>query len=225
MLNPLAGFSEPVLRAPTSRDEVQRSCGATTGDGELFCGLLPEVLLPGKRIAMDRNSKEEERRYCPWCGGRFFHAVRDGRERLVCKACDRVFYVNPAPASAVAITSATKILLVRRKFDPYAGMWCLPAGFIEVDEHPEETAVREVYEETGLEVRIKSLHAIYSGNDDPRTTVILIVYRGEYVSGELKPGDDASEAEWFDLGATPENIAFSTHRRVIENLRRELTEG
>jgi 8-oxo-dGTP diphosphatase len=170
---------------------------------------------------MDSTLQPAAFRFCPWCGGDFTTASRDGRERLVCTSCDRVFYVNPAPASAVAITDDGRIVLVKRKFEPYEGMWCLPAGFIEVDEHPEETAVREVFEETGLEIKITDLYAIYSGNDDPRTTVILVVYRADYVSGELRPGDDASEAQWFDLDSTPEDIAFSTHRRVIENLKRE----
>jgi len=171
---------------------------------------------------MQRGIRSETRNFCPWCGGKLEARFRDGRDRLVCSRCGRVFYINPAPASAVAITSGRNVVLVKRKLDPFAGTWCLPAGFIELDEHPEETAVREVLEETGLEIRVNRLHGIYSGNDDPRTPVILIVYRGERISGKLTPGDDAAEARWFDLDETPGEIAFSTHRRVLEDLRREL---
>jgi ADP-ribose pyrophosphatase YjhB (NUDIX family) len=110
---------------------------------------------------------------------------------------------------------------VKRKFEPRVGEWSLPAGFIEWGEGPEQTAIREVQEETGLNVAVCSLYGIYRGQDYPDYEILLVVYRGEILGGELQPGDDALEAQWFDLAHLPENIAFHLHRNILAELAGE----
>lgn len=159
--------------------------------------------------------------FCPQCGGRLQQRYAEGRDRLVCEKCGFIFYQNPIPAAAVILQQNHRILLVKRKFAPRAGDWSLPAGFIEWGEGPEQTAIRELNEETGLDIAIHSLYGVYPGQDYPDYEILLVVYRGEILGGSLQPGDDALEAQWFDFSQLPENIAFRIHRNVLTSLAQE----
>ena len=143
----------------------------------------------------------------------------EGRERQVCGACGWIRYLNPVPAAAGIVSRDGGVLLVRRAVDPRARAWCLPAGFEEFDESPEAACVREVREETGLEVAVTRLHGLYYGVDDPRYRVILVVYETRVLGGILKAGDDAAEVRVFPLDALPADIAFENHRKVLAELR------
>lgn len=162
-----------------------------------------------------------EYKYCPRCAGPLQTRHTDGRDRLVCGGCGFIFYQNPVPAVAVILLQRNAILLVKRKYEPRAGAWSLPAGFIEMGEGPELCAIREVKEETNCDITLDGLFGVYPGMDDPRTHVILVVYRGIITGGEVRPGDDAVEAKFFDFQRVPHNIAFESHRQILEALRRE----
>lgn len=136
--------------------------------------------------------------------------------RPTCGTCGFVYYRNPVPAAGVVIERRGSVLMVRRKYDPRAGTWCLPAGFMEYGESPERCAIRELREETGLLGRITGLLGVYAGVDDPRVRSVLILYTAERVSGRLTPGDDAIEADWFARTKLPRAIAFGSHRRALE---------
>ena len=126
-----------------------------------------------------------------------------GRPRATCPACGFIHYRNPVPAAGVLLEARGSLLMVRRRFEPRAGAWCLPAGFMEFGETPEECALRELYEETGIQGRLTRLFNIYAGKDDPRTRSILILYVAEHSGGTLAAGDDAIEANYFPLGGLP----------------------
>jgi len=159
-------------------------------------------------------------KYCPVCGDflKEKYLKEEGHTRLVCPGCGFIFYMNPTPAVAVLLFRDNNILLVKRKCEPKKGDWTLPAGYMEYNETAEETAIRETKEETNLTIEVKNLFAVLPGFDDSRTHVILIIYSGEIKSGELKPGDDASEVRFFSLNNLPDNIAFSAHREVLRRL-------
>jgi len=154
-------------------------------------------------------------RFCPRCGGSLVYKEVGDKGRLVCSACGFVFYQNPIPAVGMIIPQGRRIVLVRRAEPPFRGHWCLPAGCMELDETPQECAVREAKEETALDIRVKELFGVYAGQDDPRARVVLIIYLTEIVGGELRAGDDASEAGLFGPDQLPQKIAFATHRRAI----------
>ena len=88
--------------------------------------------------------------YCPRCGTLMERRVIDNREREVCPACGFIFYRNPVPAVGVVVALEGKLALVRRRYEPRAGCWALPAGFMELGESAEDAAIRECHEETGL---------------------------------------------------------------------------
>ncbi len=154
-------------------------------------------------------------KYCPRCGHPLAEGSENGRVRPVCNECGFIHYLNPAPAAAVILFQDGQVLLVKRKYDPKAGDWSLPAGFMEYEESPQETAIRETKEETGLEVSIRRLFDVYGACDDPRSHVVLVVYVAERIGGDLLAGDDALEARFFPLDALPQNIAFSSHRKAL----------
>jgi 8-oxo-dGTP diphosphatase len=160
-------------------------------------------------------------KYCPLCGHLLQEGDRDGRRRLYCadNNCDYIYYQNPVPAAGVILIENNRILLVKRAHPPRIGWWCIPAGFMEWHEHPSQTAVRELKEETGLEVRLTSFFEVYSGSDDPRSNAILLLYRGDIVGGEIRPADDALEVRWFGFDELPQQIAFEAHVQALADCR------
>ena len=158
--------------------------------------------------------------YCPRCGTLMERRVVDGREREVCPACGFIFYRNPVPAVGVVVALEGKLVLVRRRYEPRAGCWALPAGFMELGESAEDAAIRECHEETGLLVRVDHLLGVYSYGEGQRTG-LLIIYAATVTGGELAAADDATEAGVFATDALPTPMAFPTHLQAIDRWRRE----
>ena len=165
---------------------------------------------------------QKKARFCPLCKADLVSRLIEDRRRLTCEGCSFVLYLNPAAAAATVVLQGRQILLIRRKLEPYKGDWTLPAGYEEYDESPAETAVRETKEETGLIVSVQGLYDVLYTRDDPRKPGILVVYLCHVVGGTLSAGDDALEAQFFDISELPENIGFRNNRRILERLRREL---
>lgn len=108
-----------------------------------------------------------------------------------------------------------KILLIRRAREPFKGEWAIPGGRIEEGESAEQCLKREMKEETGLDVEPVKLTGVYSDpKRDPRG-VIAAAYLVRRVGGEVKAGDDAGEARWFDLAALPK--LCTDHGKIIED--------
>lgn len=159
-------------------------------------------------------------KYCPGCGGRLQASLLDGHLRLNCPACGFIYYRNPAPAAGCIIMLDGKLLLVKRRYQPYRGDWCLPAGFMEYGESPKSCAQREILEETGLKIKVGALIGVYNGNDDPRTHAVLIVFLGIPSGDGYRAGDDASAIKLFHLDKLPKNMAFKAHSQAIKDFCR-----
>jgi len=67
---------------------------------------------------------------------------------------------------------------------------------------------------------LDSLFEVYSGEDDPRTNAILILYLASVEGGELSAADDAQEVQFFDFDQVPETIAFKSHRQALADYRK-----
>ena len=155
---------------------------------------------------------------CPKCGSALEFGVYEGEEvdRLHCKACGLVIYDNPAPTACALITRGDQLMLTRRGIEPALGAWDLPGGYIEVGEHPEEALIREMAEETGLEVRISALAGFFLDTyGDCGTDTLNICFHAEIVGGEEEPGSDVAEIGWFTSDLIPDNLAFRNTREAI----------
>jgi mutator protein MutT len=148
-----------------------------------------------------------------------------GTLRPTCPACGYVWYRNPVPAAGVVLVEQGRVLLVKRRWDPRAGSWCLPAGFMEAGETPEQTAVRELEEETGVIAQLTGLFGVYAGFDDPRVRAVLILYAAVATGGTQRAGDDAIELAWYPLDALPDDLAFASHRQALTELIERLAKA
>ena len=160
---------------------------------------------------------------CPHCRTPMEKRPEGGVDRPACPACGFVQYLNPAPGAGCIIVREGRVCLVRRRFEPKKGLWCLPTGFMEWDEDVRDTARREVLEETGLEVELTELYAVESGVLPPDIPVLVVFYLARETGGVLEAGDDADDVGFFALSDLPGPIAFAAHRRVLAQLGRRLS--
>jgi 8-oxo-dGTP diphosphatase len=109
-----------------------------------------------------------------------------------------------------------QVLLVRRKYSPFAGVWAIPGGFVRMNESLEEAAMRELAEETAVtDVYIEQLYTFGDPQRDPRTRVITVAYFALVPHHVIqhRPGDDAAETSWFSMSTLPP-LAFD-HEEIL----------
>jgi len=155
--------------------------------------------------------------HCPLCGSDLKPTQWEGRLRPRCRSCGFVYFFNPASAAAGVVLDASEgqVLLVRRRIQPFMGSWALPAGYQEIDEEPQVAVLREVREETGLEVEVQRLIDVVWVGDDPRKPANVIIYLCKAVGGKLQAASDVSEVAWFSLKDLPEDMGFG-NRELLE---------
>ena len=144
----------------------------------------------------------DEWRHCPRCGAPV--EPRDGRAE--CAECTYVAYANPAPAAcALCVDEAGRILLTRRAWEPYAGMWDLPGGFLQEDEHPLDALRRELAEETGLAGAVPEVVAETVDTFPSGATWRTRWVRMEWVEGEPQTAapEEVNSWAWYAWEALP----------------------
>lgn len=137
-------------------------------------------------------------------------------------------YPYPRPALTVDAVLATRerkprVLLIRRKHDPFADKWALPGGFVDENEPLERAARRELKEETGLEIAdVEQLAAFGDPGRDPRGWTVSVAFLARVDADALKPqaADDAAETAWFPLDNLPP-LAFD-HADILARARERI---
>lgn len=152
-------------------------------------------------------------RFCLGCGGVMVTRQVGDRPRRVCRSCSWTYYPDPKVGVGVLVLRADTLLLVRRAMAPERGRWALPAGFVDAGEDPRNTAAREALEETGLVVEVGELVDLYH-NPAGAGASLFLLYRARVVRGELRAGDDAADARFFDRTQLPE-LAFPSTVDVV----------
>lgn len=154
--------------------------------------------------------------FCHHCGSRLSEKFIEDRNRLFCPACNHPIYENPVPSTAaVVFNEKNEILLVQRKVEPKIGGWCLPGGFLEIDETPENGCLRELKEETGLEGEVHQAIGNISSKNVLYKTVVVMGYTIKNIKGQLQAKTDCLDARFFSLEEMP-LIAFRSHQIIFD---------
>jgi len=110
------------------------------------------------------------------------------------------------------------VLLAKRKFAPFRGMWAIPGSFLEMEESLDEAAIRELAEKTGVTgIELEQFSAYNDPGRDPRMNVVTVAYYTLlYIDAiQRRPGDDAAETHWFSISHLPK-LAFD-HQKILEH--------
>jgi ADP-ribose pyrophosphatase len=130
----------------------------------------------------------------------------------------------PRVAVGAVVVRHQQVLLVRRGKAPARGLWAIPGGSVRLGESLRRAAEREILEETGLTIRagepvftFESIHRDHQGRI--RFHYLIVDLAAEYISGEIRPADDASDARWFPLDqiAAESEMAAQT-RELLQRL-------
>jgi 8-oxo-dGTP diphosphatase len=139
-------------------------------------------------------------------------------------------YRNPTPTVDIIIQRDSRILLVKRRNDPFKGYLVLPGGFVNEGERVEDAAKREVKEETSLNIELLDILGVYSDpTRDPRGHMMSTVFIAKISSHNDKVDavaqDDAAAIEWISLEVIDtRNVGFD-HKRIISDYKTWKTSG
>jgi len=151
--------------------------------------------------------------YCIQCGRELELRLVEDRELEACPDCDFVLWRDPKVATAVVVEAESGIVVGRRSIEPGYGLWCLPGGFVNDDEHPAAAAARECLEEICAEVEITGLLGVYHIARRNASSLIGIAYRAR-LRGVPSAGAEMLEVAVFPPDRIPE-LAFPSHRQII----------
>ena len=157
---------------------------------------------------------------CPLCGSS--HFVFDSEKSRRCRDCGFEYFMNPSSANvALIFNQQQELLVVRRKNDPAKGTLDLPGGFADMNETAEEGVIREVKEETGLEVT--ALRYLFSFPNQYEFSGVTLPTLDLFFACEVaderlvKALDDAAEAFWLPLEKiNPNAFGLDSIRRGVE---------
>ena len=131
--------------------------------------------------------------FCTRCGNPLKSSTNQEWD-FECSKCNQKYYNNPTPVVAALVFMDGKLVTARSK---NRGLWGLPAGFVSKNEDLEQAVIREIFEETNLNVRVTGFHASYPMVVNDRN-LLFIVFTAEVESGTPRAGDDVLELKILD---------------------------
>ncbi|TDJ23910.1 MAG: NUDIX domain-containing protein [Gammaproteobacteria bacterium] len=156
-------------------------------------------------------------KFCSSCGQPVVQRVPPGddRERFVCEACGTIHYQNPKIVTGCLPIYEGRVLLCKRAIPPRAGLWTLPAGFLENGETTVEGAIRETREEARAEV---SVHGLYTVFNLPHISQIYMFFRADLTNLSFSAGPESADVQLFEESQIPwDELAFPVVRDTLRH--------
>jgi len=161
----------------------------------------------------------EKNSCCSYCGARFPAAKL---WPITCRSCGNTNYLNPIPVVVLLVPVGNGLVVARRNIEPQIGTLVLPGGYLDIGETWQEGAIRELYEETGIQISAGeiSLYDVRNGLDN---TLVISGLASRQPLSCLKPFSSAETRE-IDLIEEPVELGFPLHnllvRRYFQNMSR-----
>src|SRR5256714_14925662 len=133
--------------------------------------------------------------FCVNCGVRLEVRLVEGRDLEGCGRCGFVLWHDPKVVTLVVVENESgEVVMGRRGIEPGYGLWCLPGGYVNDDEHPADSAARECLEELGAPVRIGALLGVYHIPKLGAPSMVGIAYAARLKDGQAPhPGEEMLE--------------------------------
>jgi 8-oxo-dGTP diphosphatase len=125
---------------------------------------------------------------------------------------------HPRVAVGAVVFKEGKVLLVLRGKPPAESQWAIPGGCVELGETLQEAAQREILEETGIVIRagkpVYTFDVVERDNKDRiRFHYVIVDLAAEYISGEIRAGDDAADVRWLSSEDMQcQNVSVTTRK-------------
>ncbi|MGL5245230.1 MAG: NAD(+) diphosphatase, partial [Sarcina sp.] len=161
-----------------------------------------------------------EYKYCPMCGKELI--IKDSWDEggvPYCKYDDKMFFNLPKPCIVVAVVKENEILLLKQSYI-YKDSKVLLSGYVGIDETVEETVVREIKEEAGIEVKdIK-----YLGSDFVKhKELLMLTYMATYKAGKVNKSLEVEDICWEDIhNALNEMREDEVGKKIVKKVLKEL---
>ena len=138
--------------------------------------------------------------FCQRCGDALRKKRVENKLRPWCRRCGDVVFLDPKLAAVVLVSMDGKLVMVRRGTEPAIGRWSFPSGYVDRGEAVEDAAVREVQEETGMDVSVIRFVGLYSSSDSP---VVLAAYSAHVRGGSLQAGSEVQQVALYSPEELP----------------------
>lgn len=168
-------------------------------------------------MAHSEGDEVQGPRFCSQCGATLADRDVHGVTRLACTRCRHIVFPDPKVAVVALLVEDESVLLVQRRHAPEKGKWVLPGGFLDAGEDPRDVAVREMREETSLEIETTELIDIWAEDAAPGSASLVVLYRATRAAGAIqrpRAADDAADARFFPVNALPDTAFRSTERAL-----------
>jgi ADP-ribose pyrophosphatase YjhB (NUDIX family) len=151
--------------------------------------------------------------FCVFCGEKLKTKQMVNNAQQICSPCNRIAYSDPKLVAGILLIEGNKVLLVQRDIEPGRGKWAIPCGYVNRGEEIEKAAIRELYEETGIEANVGALVGLYSKTDDP---IALAIYTGIRGGGFLQAREETQNVGFWLLSELPD-LAFTRDLQIIND--------
>ncbi|HLH63888.1 MAG TPA: NUDIX hydrolase [Ktedonobacteraceae bacterium] len=159
-------------------------------------------------------------KYCPACATPLVEKTVSNLPRLACPACGFILFLEPKLVTVVVVQHNAKILLGRRNMEPARGKWTFFGGYVDRGEKLEDAAIREVKEETNLDMRLDALLGLYSEQGNPH---VLVAYAASIINDDISAmapqAEEISELAFFALDEIPE-LAFPFDTQILADWKK-----